>query len=96
MSSSESMATPVRPTSPRASSWSESRPSCVGRSKATDRPVWPRSSSRWNRSLVSPAEPNPAYWRIVQARDRYPSARTPRVYGNSPGSAAGGGACAAV
>ena len=46
MSASESMATPVRPTSPRASGSSESSPSCVGRSNATERPVWPRSSSR--------------------------------------------------
>src|SRR5439155_20173802 len=34
MSSSESMATPTLPTSPRARAWSESRPICVGRSKA--------------------------------------------------------------
>jgi hypothetical protein len=43
MSASESIATPVRPTSPAARSSSESRPSWVGRSKATDSPVWPRS-----------------------------------------------------
>ena len=35
MSSMESMATPTLPTSPMASGWSESRPICVGRSKAT-------------------------------------------------------------
>ena len=68
MSSSESIATPVRPTSPRASGSSESRPSCVGRSKATERPVCPRSSSRRKRSLVSSADAKPAYWRIVQGR----------------------------
>ncbi len=44
MSSSVLMATPVRPTSPRASGWSESRPICVGRSNATDSPVWPAAS----------------------------------------------------
>ncbi len=44
MSSRESMATPTRPTSPPACRWSESYPICVGRSKATDRPVWPWES----------------------------------------------------
>ena len=38
MSSSVSIATPVRPTSPRQRGSSESRPSCVGRSKAMLRP----------------------------------------------------------
>ena len=41
MSSTESMATPVRPTSAWANGWSESSPICVGRSNATDNPVWP-------------------------------------------------------
>ena len=41
MSSMESMATPTLPTSPRASGLSESMPICVGRSKATERPLWP-------------------------------------------------------
>ena len=41
MSSIESMATPTRPTSPRARGLSESWPICVGRSKATESPVWP-------------------------------------------------------
>jgi hypothetical protein len=41
MSSIVSIATPVRPTSPRQRGSSESRPSCVGRSKAIDRPVEP-------------------------------------------------------
>ena len=41
MSASESIATPARPTSPAAKAWSESRPIWVGRSKATDSPVWP-------------------------------------------------------
>ena len=43
MSSIVSMATPVRPTSPAHSGSSESRPSCVGRSKAIERPVDPCS-----------------------------------------------------
>ena len=70
MSAIESMATPVRPTSPRASGWSESSPSCVGRSKATERPVCPRSSSSRKRLFVSSADENPAYWRIVHGRSR--------------------------
>jgi hypothetical protein len=41
MSSIVEIDTPDRPTSPRASGWSASRPICVGRSKATDRPVCP-------------------------------------------------------
>ena len=41
MSSIESIATPTRPTSPRARAWSESKPIWVGRSKATERPVCP-------------------------------------------------------
>ena len=41
MSSIESIATPTRPTSPAASSWSESYPICVGRSKATLSPLTP-------------------------------------------------------
>ena len=39
MSSTESMATPDRPTSPSDIGWSESYPICVGRSNATDSPV---------------------------------------------------------
>jgi hypothetical protein len=70
MSSIESMATPVRPTSPSESGWSESSPSWVGRSKATESPVWPRSSSSRKRWLVSSADEKPAYWRIVQGRLR--------------------------
>jgi hypothetical protein len=45
--------TPTRPTSPRASSWSESYPVCVGRSKATERPVWPLARFLRYRSLVT-------------------------------------------
>ncbi len=44
MSSIESIATPTRPTSPAASGWSESYPICVGRSKATLRPLTPCAS----------------------------------------------------
>ena len=38
--------TPTRPTSPRASTWSASYPVCVGRSNATERPVWPLARLR--------------------------------------------------
>ena len=41
MSSTVSIATPTRPTSPGARGESESMPICVGRSNATERPVWP-------------------------------------------------------
>ena len=41
MSSIVSIATPQRPTSPTLSGSSESRPISVGRSNATDSPVWP-------------------------------------------------------
>ena len=44
MSSIVSIATPVRPTSPRQRGLSESRPSCVGRSNAIDNPVEPFDS----------------------------------------------------
>ena len=71
MSSMLSMATPVLPTSPSARGWSESYPICVGRSNATDRPVWPWFSRYRKRAFVSAAAPIPAYWRIVQTRPRY-------------------------
>ena len=70
-SSTESIATPTFPTSPAALRSSESRPICVGRSKATERPVWPAARSALNRAFVAFALPNPAYWRIVQRRPRY-------------------------
>ena len=41
-SSTVSIATPTRPTSPNASGSSESRPIWVGRSNATERPFCPR------------------------------------------------------
>ena len=56
MSSSVSIATPVRPTSPRQRGSSESRPSWVGRSKAMLRPVEPFLSRYLYRSLDSRAE----------------------------------------
>ena len=71
MSSRESMATPTFPTSPKESWWSESRPIWVGRSKATERPVWPFSVRYLKRRLVSAAVPKPAYWRMVQGLPRY-------------------------
>ncbi len=86
MSSTVSMATPTRPTSPMARGELESMPICVGRSKATDSPVCPASSNSRKRSLVALAVPNPAYCRMVQRRPRYMVGCTPRVYGNCPGS----------
>ena len=71
MSSKESMETPTLPTSPKESSWSESRPIWVGRSKATESPVWPASMRYLKRLLVSLAVPKPAYWRMVQGLPRY-------------------------
>ena len=85
ISASESMATPTCPISASAFGSSESRPICVGRSKATDRPVCPWLSRNLKRSLDSVAVPKPAYWRMVQRRPRYIVGWTPRVYGYSPG-----------
>jgi hypothetical protein len=84
-SSSESAATPHRPTSPSARGSSESKPIRVGMSKATDSPVWPRSSSTRKRSFVSAGVPYPANCRIVHRRPRYIDAYAPRVNGYSPG-----------
>ena len=86
MSSIESIATPTLPTSPCAIGASESYPICVGRSKATDRPVVPASISWWKRRLDSAAVPNPAYCRVVHGRVVYIVGYTPRVYGYAPGS----------
>ena len=66
MSSIVAIATPAFPTSPRASGSSESYPICVGKSNAIERPVCPCSSRYRYRRLDSRADPNPAYWRIVQ------------------------------
>ena len=71
MSSMLSMATPTLPTSPAAMGWSESNPICVGRSKATDKPVCPAARSERKRALVVSAFPYPAYWRMVQGLPRY-------------------------
>ena len=87
MSSRDVTATPHFPTSPRDSGWSGSRPMSVGRSKATDRPWEPWPSRYLNRSLVWAALPKPANWRMVQGLPRYIVLWTPRVNGNSPGSA---------
>ena len=70
-SSSVSVATPHRPTSPSARGSSESSPINVGMSNATDRPPCPRARRKRYRSLVSAAVPNPANCRIVHKRPRY-------------------------
>ena len=81
MSSTVSIATPTRPTSPSARGESESMPICVGRSKATESPVCPAARSTRKRAFVSLAVPKPAYWRIVHSRPRYIDDCTPRVNG---------------
>src|SRR5438128_1887560 len=59
-SSTVSIATPARPTSPSAIAWSESYPIWVGRSNATDSPVCP-AAKRWRkRAFVCSAVPKPA------------------------------------
>ena len=85
MSASVSMAIPTRPTSPSARGSSESRPSCVGRSKATFRASCPWAIRYLKRPLVSSGVPKPMYWRIVHSRSRYMCLWMPRVYGYSPG-----------
>ena len=90
MSASDPIDTPTFPTSPSASGSSASRPSCVGRSSASESPVWPCSSRYLKRWFVSLGVPNPAYCRMVQSLPRYMFWWMPRVYGYSPG---GGGAC---
>src|SRR5215203_206303 len=42
-----------------------------GRSKATERPVWPFEIRYLKRALVSLAVPKPAYWRMVHGLPRY-------------------------
>src|SRR2546430_11473067 len=86
MSSRVEIATPTRPTSPRARGASLSYPIWVGRSNATLSPSLPCARRYWNRRFVSFAVPKPAYCRIVQRRPRYIVARMPRVYGGSPGN----------
>ena len=89
MSASDPMETPTLPTSPSASGSSASMPSWVGRSSASDSPVWPWPSKYLKRWFVSRGVPKPAYWRIVQSLPRYMLRWMPRVNGYSPG---GGGA----
>ena len=86
MSSTDAIETPTFPTSPCAIGASGSWPICVGRSNATESPVWPWSRRKRYRLFVSAADPNPAYCRIVQSRPRWPVGWMPRVYGNCPGS----------
>src|SRR6266566_2878272 len=86
MSSRVEIATPTRPTSPRASGASLSYPIWVGRSNATLSPSLPCARRYWNRRFVSFAVPKPAYCRIVQRRPRYIVARMPLVNGGSPGN----------
>ena len=64
------MGTPTFPTSPRAISASESYPVCVGRSNATDNPVWPFDRFVLNRALVAAGVANPAYVRKIQGSSR--------------------------
>ncbi len=52
MSPTWPIGTPTFPTSPRDMGWSLSYPHCVGRSNATDNPVWPFARFALNRSLV--------------------------------------------
>ncbi len=52
--------TPTLPTSPRARTWSGSYPVWVGRSKATESPVWPLSRLRRYRALLAAALEWPA------------------------------------
>src|SRR5262245_35301485 len=85
MSARVSMAMPTRPTSPSARGSSESRPSCVGKSKATFSASWPWAIRYLKRPLVSSGVPKPMYWRMVHSRSRYMLRWIPRVYGYSPG-----------
>src|SRR5215472_7924625 len=86
MSSMESIATPTLPTSPLACGASESKPICVGRSKATDKPVVPAAMSCLYLRLESAAVEKPAYCRIVHGLVTYMVGYTPLVNGYSPGS----------
>src|SRR5215218_3223023 len=62
--------TPTLPTSPRASGWSGSYPVWVGRSNATDRPVWPRDRLVRYSSFDARADEWPEYVRISQGLSR--------------------------
>src|SRR5262249_53473444 len=79
--------TPTRPTSPRARAWSASYPVWVGRSNATDRPVWalsPLARFRRNSALDSRADECPAYVRISQGWSRDAGAWGPGPFGLIP------------
>jgi hypothetical protein len=52
--------TPTLPTSPRARTWSGSYPVCVGRSNATESPVWPLARLRRYNALLAAALECPA------------------------------------
>ena len=67
MSPTCEIGTPTLPTSPRDSTWSGSYPVCVGRSKATERPVWPLARLRRYSSLLAAALEWPAYVRMTHA-----------------------------
>ncbi len=79
MSSTVSIATPTRPTSPSARGSSESSPIWVGRSNAVESAAWPWPIRKRKRRLVSSGVPNPAYWRIDHGRPAYMSRWMPRV-----------------
>ena len=81
MSSTVSIATPQRPTSPSDMVSSLSRPNSVGISNAVDKPSPPELMMSLNRLLVSSAVPKPANIRMVHNFDRYIEAYGPRVYG---------------
>src|SRR6266571_3060055 len=73
MSSTVSIATPTRPTSPRARGLSESWPICVGRSNAVERPVCPEAGV-----LAHRPEPAAVHGRLDAARVRV-LAREPQL-----------------
>ena len=86
MSSTVSIATPTRPTSPSARGESESMPICVGRSNATRQARLPRGEQMAKAPIRLGGGSEPAYWRIVHSRPRYIVGWTPRVNGKRPGS----------
>src|SRR5674476_1374991 len=83
--------TPTLPTSPRDNAWSESYPVCVGRSKATERPVCPLARLRRKSSLLAAALEWPAYVRMTHAGSlpaRLPGRLPGRLRGRLPGRSA--------
>ena len=71
ISSGVDIGTPDLPISPEDISSSESYPICVGRSKATERPLTPLSNKDKYLSFDSDTDENPAYCRIVHNLLRY-------------------------